>query len=31
MINGHSNGHYLDEEIYSPFWERVQDLEAAFR
>jgi 2,3-dihydroxybenzoate decarboxylase len=27
MINGHSNGHYLDEEIYFPFWERVQDLE----
>ncbi|MGC2462474.1 MAG: amidohydrolase family protein [Steroidobacteraceae bacterium] len=27
MINGHSNGHYLDEEIYSPFCERVQDLE----
>ncbi len=27
MINGHSRGHYLDEEIYSPFWERVQDLE----
>jgi 2,3-dihydroxybenzoate decarboxylase len=26
MINGHTNGHYLDEEIYHPFWERVQAL-----
>jgi 2,3-dihydroxybenzoate decarboxylase len=26
MINGHTNGHYLDEDIYYPFWERVQDL-----
>jgi 2,3-dihydroxybenzoate decarboxylase len=26
MINGHANGHYLDEEIYFPFWERVQDI-----
>jgi 2,3-dihydroxybenzoate decarboxylase len=26
MINGHTNGHYLDEEMYWPFWERVQEL-----
>jgi 2,3-dihydroxybenzoate decarboxylase len=26
LINGHTNGRYLDEEIYYPFWERVQDL-----
>jgi 2,3-dihydroxybenzoate decarboxylase len=26
MINGHTNGHYLDEESYFPFWERVQEL-----
>ena len=26
MINGHTNGHYLDEAMYHPFWERVQDL-----
>ena len=26
MINGHTNGHYLDEAMYYPFWERVQDL-----
>lgn len=26
MINGHTNGHYLDEDIYRPFWERVQEL-----
>src|SRR5208282_3249057 len=27
MINGHTNGHYLDEESYFPFWERVQELD----
>lgn len=27
MINGHTNGLYLDEEMYLPFWERVQDLD----
>jgi len=27
LINGQTNGHFLDEEIYFPFWERVQDLE----
>jgi 2,3-dihydroxybenzoate decarboxylase len=26
MVNGHTNGHYLDEDMYHPFWERVQDL-----
>jgi len=26
MINGHTNGRYLDERIYDPFWERAQDL-----
>jgi 2,3-dihydroxybenzoate decarboxylase len=26
LINGQTNGHYLDEEQYSPFWERVQAL-----
>ncbi|MBW3129803.1 amidohydrolase family protein [Hymenobacter profundi] len=26
MINSHTNGHYLDEDQYTPFWERVQDL-----
>lgn len=26
MINGQTNGHYLDEEMYHPFWERVQEL-----
>ncbi len=27
MINGHTNGRYLDEESYFSFWERVQDLD----
>ena len=27
MINGHSNGHYLDEDMFQPFWERVQALD----
>ncbi len=27
MINGQTNGQYLDEEIYFPFWERVQELD----
>jgi 2,3-dihydroxybenzoate decarboxylase len=26
LINGQTNGHYLDEDQYLPFWERVQDL-----
>jgi len=26
MINGHTNGRYLDEAMYDPFWERVQEL-----
>lgn len=28
MINGHTNGHYLDEAMYNPFWERAQELGA---
>jgi 2,3-dihydroxybenzoate decarboxylase len=28
MINGHTNGQYLDHPSLSPFWERVQDLGA---
>ncbi len=27
LINGQTNGHYLDADMYLPFWERVQDLE----
>jgi 2,3-dihydroxybenzoate decarboxylase len=27
LINGQTDGHYLDEERYLPFWERVQDLD----
>lgn len=27
MINGNTNGVYLDDECYLPFWERVADLE----
>ncbi|WP_079989448.1 amidohydrolase family protein [Candidatus Protochlamydia phocaeensis] len=27
LINGQTNGHYLDEEPYYPFWERVQELD----
>lgn len=27
LINGQTNGHYLDEDMYLPFWERVQDLD----
>ena len=27
LINGQTNGHFLDEEMYFPFWERVQDLD----
>ena len=27
MINGHTKGHYLDEPMYYPFWERVQELD----
>jgi len=26
LINGQTGGHYLDEDRYLPFWERVQDL-----
>ena len=26
MINGHTNGRYLDEAIFFPFWERVEEL-----
>ncbi|WP_425106407.1 amidohydrolase family protein [Ancylobacter sp.] len=26
LINGQTNGHYLDEERYLPFWERVEEL-----
>ncbi len=28
MINGHTNGRYLDEREYDPFWERAQALGA---
>src|SRR5687768_16552177 len=28
MINGHTCGHYLDEERFLPFWERAESLEA---
>lgn len=27
LINGQTNGHYLDEDRYIPFWERVQELD----
>jgi 2,3-dihydroxybenzoate decarboxylase len=27
LINGHTNGEYLDDEKYLPFWETVQDLD----
>jgi len=27
LINGQTGGHYLDEDRYLPFWERVQDLD----
>ena len=27
LINGQTNGHYLDADMYLPFWERVQDLD----
>ncbi len=26
LINGHTHGHYLDEDQYQVFWERVSDL-----
>jgi 2,3-dihydroxybenzoate decarboxylase len=26
LINGQTNGYYLDADMYLPFWERVQDL-----
>jgi 2,3-dihydroxybenzoate decarboxylase len=28
MVNGHTNGRYLDERDYDPFWERAQALGA---
>jgi len=28
MINGHTHGHYLDEERFRPFWERADALAA---
>jgi len=28
MINGHTNGRYLDDRFYDPFWERAQTLGA---
>ncbi|QFR34947.1 amidohydrolase family protein [Ancylobacter sp. TS-1] len=27
LVNGQTNGHYLDEDQYAPFWERVQELD----
>ena len=27
LINGQSNGHYLDDSRFLPFWERVQELD----
>jgi 2,3-dihydroxybenzoate decarboxylase len=27
LINGHTHGHYLDEDQYEVFWERVADLD----
>jgi 2,3-dihydroxybenzoate decarboxylase len=27
LINGQTNGHYLDDERYLPIWERVQELD----
>jgi 2,3-dihydroxybenzoate decarboxylase len=27
LINGHTHGHYLDEDRYEVFWERVADLD----
>jgi 2,3-dihydroxybenzoate decarboxylase len=27
LINGQTNGHYLDDERFVPFWERVQELD----
>ncbi|WP_253713134.1 amidohydrolase family protein [Bradyrhizobium sp. WD16] len=27
LINGQTGGHYLDADMYLPFWERVQDLD----
>lgn len=28
LINGQTGGHYLDENMYAPFWERAADLDA---
>ena len=28
MINGHTNGQYLDHPSLDPFWERVEALDA---
>jgi 2,3-dihydroxybenzoate decarboxylase len=27
MINGHSNGHYLDERQFDPFWAKAEELQ----
>jgi 2,3-dihydroxybenzoate decarboxylase len=27
LINGHTHGHYLDEEQFYPLWERAQDID----
>jgi 2,3-dihydroxybenzoate decarboxylase len=27
LVNGHTFGHYLDEDRFAPFWERVQELD----
>ena len=27
MINGHTNGHYLDERQFDPFWARAEELQ----
>lgn len=27
LVNGQTNGHYLDEDRFLPFWERLQDLD----
>jgi 2,3-dihydroxybenzoate decarboxylase len=29
LINGQTNGNYLDADMYLPFWERVQDLDVS--
>jgi 2,3-dihydroxybenzoate decarboxylase len=27
MINGHTNGHYLDERQFDPFWAKIEELQ----